>query len=152
MSQLLRVVAKYAEIKNICRSFFLLYRVFNVISFIDLHHTFVWPKGFWETNDMVSTKWICWVTMSEDVLYSPSNSVRFSLAVSLGLSVFFFTQGDEVVLQSTFTSQAEHVKLCLAAEGFGSRLCRLEATSNCQVNLYRSHLLITRPINLPSCL
>uniref|UniRef100_A0A3Q3K423 Ryanodine receptor 2b (cardiac) n=1 Tax=Monopterus albus TaxID=43700 RepID=A0A3Q3K423_MONAL len=40
--------------------------------------------------------------------------------------------GDEVVLQSTFTSQEEHVKLCLAAEGFGSRLCRLEPTSNCK--------------------
>uniref|UniRef100_A0A3B4UXI4 Ryanodine receptor 2-like n=1 Tax=Seriola dumerili TaxID=41447 RepID=A0A3B4UXI4_SERDU len=32
----------------------------------------------------------------------------------------------------TFTSQEEHVKLCLAAEGFGSRLCRLESTSNCK--------------------
>ncbi|KAI4812502.1 hypothetical protein KUCAC02_023888, partial [Chaenocephalus aceratus] len=40
--------------------------------------------------------------------------------------------GDEVVLQSTFSSQEEHVKLCLAAEGFGSRLCRLEPTSNCK--------------------
>lgn len=43
------------------------------------------------------------------------------------------SQGDEVVLQSTFTSQGEHVKLCLAAEGFGTRLCRLEPTSNCKV-------------------
>uniref|UniRef100_A0A672JJC7 Ryanodine receptor 2b (cardiac) n=1 Tax=Salarias fasciatus TaxID=181472 RepID=A0A672JJC7_SALFA len=43
-----------------------------------------------------------------------------------------FCQGDEVVLQSTFTYQEEHVKLCLAAEGFGSRLCRLEPTSNCK--------------------
>uniref|UniRef100_A0A3B4F2B9 Ryanodine receptor 2b (cardiac) n=1 Tax=Pundamilia nyererei TaxID=303518 RepID=A0A3B4F2B9_9CICH len=44
----------------------------------------------------------------------------------------FLQTGDEVVLQSTFTSQEEHVKLCLAAEGFGSRLCRLEPTSNCK--------------------
>ncbi|XP_028278418.1 ryanodine receptor 2 [Parambassis ranga] len=44
----------------------------------------------------------------------------------------FLRTGDEVVLQSTFTSQEEHVKLCLAAEGFGSRLCRLESTSNCK--------------------
>ncbi|XP_028459753.1 LOW QUALITY PROTEIN: ryanodine receptor 2 [Perca flavescens] len=44
----------------------------------------------------------------------------------------FLRMGDEVVLQSTFTSQEEHVKLCLAAEGFGSRLCRLEPTSNCK--------------------
>ncbi|KAK5854224.1 hypothetical protein PBY51_015313 [Eleginops maclovinus] len=44
----------------------------------------------------------------------------------------FLRTGDEVVLQSTFTSQEEHVKLCLAAEGFGSRLCRLEPTSNCK--------------------
>ncbi|KAE8280778.1 Ryanodine receptor 2 [Larimichthys crocea] len=44
----------------------------------------------------------------------------------------FLRTGDDVVLQSTFTSQEEHVKLCLAAEGFGSRLCRLEATSNCK--------------------
>ncbi|KAM9808663.1 ryanodine receptor 2 isoform 4-T4 [Syngnathus typhle] len=44
----------------------------------------------------------------------------------------FLRTGDEVVLQSVFTSQEEHVKVCLAAEGFGSRLCRLEATSNCK--------------------
>nr|XP_046257248.1 ryanodine receptor 2 isoform X2 [Scatophagus argus] len=44
----------------------------------------------------------------------------------------FLRTGDEVVLQSIFTSQDEHVKLCLAAEGFGSRLCRLEPTSNCK--------------------
>ncbi|XP_061915089.1 ryanodine receptor 2-like isoform X1 [Entelurus aequoreus] len=44
----------------------------------------------------------------------------------------FLRMGDEVVLQSTFTSQEEHVKLCLAAEGFGCRLCRLEVTSNCK--------------------
>ncbi|TNN69664.1 Ryanodine receptor 2 [Liparis tanakae] len=44
----------------------------------------------------------------------------------------FLRTGDEVVLQSSFTSQEEHVKLCLAAEGFGSRLCRLEPTSNCK--------------------
>ncbi|XP_053730272.1 ryanodine receptor 2 [Synchiropus splendidus] len=44
----------------------------------------------------------------------------------------FLRTGDEVVLQSTFTSQEEHVKLCLAAEGFGSRVCSLESTSNCK--------------------
>ncbi|KAL7383245.1 hypothetical protein ABVT39_007231, partial [Epinephelus coioides] len=44
----------------------------------------------------------------------------------------FLRTGDEVVLQSTVTSLEEHVKLCLAAEGFGSRLCRLEPTSNCK--------------------
>ncbi|XP_069548702.1 ryanodine receptor 2 [Brachyistius frenatus] len=44
----------------------------------------------------------------------------------------FLRTGDEVVLQSTITSREEHVKLCLAAEGFGSRLCRLESTSNCK--------------------
>ncbi|TKS85783.1 Ryanodine receptor 2 [Collichthys lucidus] len=44
----------------------------------------------------------------------------------------FLRTGDDVVLQSTFTSQEEHVKLYLAAEGFGSRLCRLEPTSNCK--------------------
>uniref|UniRef100_A0A3Q2ZUA4 Ryanodine receptor 2b (cardiac) n=1 Tax=Kryptolebias marmoratus TaxID=37003 RepID=A0A3Q2ZUA4_KRYMA len=44
----------------------------------------------------------------------------------------FLRMGDEVVLQSTFTSQEEHLKLCLAAEGFGSRLCRLEPTTNCK--------------------
>ncbi|KAM3606327.1 uncharacterized protein V6R79_014397 [Siganus canaliculatus] len=44
----------------------------------------------------------------------------------------FLRTGDEVVLQSIFTSQGEHVKLCLAAEGFGNRLCRLESTSNCK--------------------
>ncbi|XP_071766090.2 ryanodine receptor 2-like [Centroberyx gerrardi] len=44
----------------------------------------------------------------------------------------FLRTGDEVVLQSTFTSQEELLKLCLAAEGFGCRLCCLEPTSNCK--------------------
>ncbi|XP_015230090.1 PREDICTED: ryanodine receptor 2-like [Cyprinodon variegatus] len=46
--------------------------------------------------------------------------------------VQFLRTGDEVVLQSTFTSHDGNLKLCLAAEGFGSRLCRLEPTSNCK--------------------
>ncbi|XP_075894426.1 ryanodine receptor 2 [Nelusetta ayraudi] len=44
----------------------------------------------------------------------------------------YLRTGDEVVLQSTFTIQEEHVKLCLASEGFGTRLCRLESTFNCK--------------------
>lgn len=47
--------------------------------------------------------------------------------------VIFLSQGDEVVLQSIFTSHGEHAKICLAAEGFGTRLCRLEPISNCKV-------------------
>ncbi|KAJ3610589.1 hypothetical protein NHX12_022681 [Muraenolepis orangiensis] len=46
--------------------------------------------------------------------------------------IHFLRTGDEVVLQSTFTSEQEQLKLCLAAEGFGCRLCRLEPTSNCK--------------------
>uniref|UniRef100_A0A3B3ZWP9 Inositol 1,4,5-trisphosphate/ryanodine receptor domain-containing protein n=1 Tax=Periophthalmus magnuspinnatus TaxID=409849 RepID=A0A3B3ZWP9_9GOBI len=42
----------------------------------------------------------------------------------------FLRLGDEVVLQSTFTCHSEAVKLCLSAEGFGSRRCSLEPTSN----------------------
>uniref|UniRef100_A0A6I8P2E1 Ryanodine receptor 2 n=1 Tax=Ornithorhynchus anatinus TaxID=9258 RepID=A0A6I8P2E1_ORNAN len=37
---------------------------------------------------------------------------------------------DEVVLQCTTTIHKEQQKLCLAAEGFGNRLCFLESTSN----------------------
>ncbi|KAM7322604.1 hypothetical protein ACRRTK_018109 [Alexandromys fortis] len=37
---------------------------------------------------------------------------------------------DEVVLQCTATVHKEQQKLCLAAEGFGNRLCFLESTSN----------------------
>uniref|UniRef100_A0A8I5TRW3 Ryanodine receptor 2 n=2 Tax=Pongo abelii TaxID=9601 RepID=A0A8I5TRW3_PONAB len=37
---------------------------------------------------------------------------------------------DEVVLQCTATIHKEQQKLCLAAEGFGNRLCFLESTSN----------------------
>ncbi|XP_062344990.1 ryanodine receptor 2 [Cinclus cinclus] len=39
-------------------------------------------------------------------------------------------QDDEVVLQCTATVHKEQQKLCLAAEGFGNRLCFLESTSN----------------------
>ena len=42
-------------------------------------------------------------------------------------------QDDEVVLQCTTTLLKEQLKLCLAAEGFGNRLCFLEPTSNAQV-------------------
>uniref|UniRef100_A0A8W4FKY0 Ryanodine receptor 1 n=1 Tax=Sus scrofa TaxID=9823 RepID=A0A8W4FKY0_PIG len=39
---------------------------------------------------------------------------------------------DEVVLQCNATVLKEQLKLCLAAEGFGNRLCFLEPTSNAQ--------------------
>lgn len=48
---------------------------------------------------------------------------------SLGSSL----QDDEVVLQCSATVLKEQLKLCLAAEGFGNRLCFLEPTSNAQV-------------------
>ncbi|XP_009327490.1 PREDICTED: ryanodine receptor 2 [Pygoscelis adeliae] len=41
-----------------------------------------------------------------------------------------FSPDDEVVLQCTATVHKEQQKLCLAAEGFGNRLCFLESTSN----------------------
>uniref|UniRef100_A0A452HM59 Inositol 1,4,5-trisphosphate/ryanodine receptor domain-containing protein n=1 Tax=Gopherus agassizii TaxID=38772 RepID=A0A452HM59_9SAUR len=41
-------------------------------------------------------------------------------------------QEDEVVLQCSATILKEQLKLCLAAEGFGNRLCFLESTSNAQ--------------------
>ncbi|KAF4800675.1 ryanodine receptor 2 [Turdus rufiventris] len=42
----------------------------------------------------------------------------------------FLAADDEVVLQCTATVHKEQQKLCLAAEGFGNRLCFLESTSN----------------------
>nr|XP_045250317.1 ryanodine receptor 2 isoform X10 [Macaca fascicularis] len=42
----------------------------------------------------------------------------------------FLRTDDEVVLQCTATIHKEQQKLCLAAEGFGNRLCFLESTSN----------------------
>uniref|UniRef100_F6UA28 Ryanodine receptor 2 n=1 Tax=Ornithorhynchus anatinus TaxID=9258 RepID=F6UA28_ORNAN len=42
----------------------------------------------------------------------------------------FLRTDDEVVLQCTTTIHKEQQKLCLAAEGFGNRLCFLESTSN----------------------
>lgn len=46
-------------------------------------------------------------------------------------------QDDEVVLQCSATVLKEQLKLCLAAEGFGNRLCFLEPTSNAQVRVCR---------------
>ncbi|GAB0201892.1 ryanodine receptor 1 [Grus japonensis] len=46
--------------------------------------------------------------------------------------VQFLRTEDEVVLQCTTTLLKEQLKLCLAAEGFGNRLCCLEPTSNAQ--------------------
>ncbi|XP_043333240.1 basic proline-rich protein-like [Cervus canadensis] len=45
----------------------------------------------------------------------------------------FLRTDDEVVLQCTATIHKEQQKLCLAAEGFGNRLCFLESTSNSKV-------------------
>ncbi|XP_063077897.1 ryanodine receptor 2 [Engraulis encrasicolus] len=42
----------------------------------------------------------------------------------------FLRTDDEVVLQCSATINKEQQKLCLAAEGFGNRLCFLESTSN----------------------
>ncbi|XP_035389751.1 ryanodine receptor 2 isoform X1 [Electrophorus electricus] len=42
----------------------------------------------------------------------------------------FLRTDDEVVLQCSATLHKEQWKLCLAAEGFGNRLCFLESTSN----------------------
>ncbi|XP_072559363.1 ryanodine receptor 2 isoform X3 [Paramormyrops kingsleyae] len=42
----------------------------------------------------------------------------------------FLRTDDEVVLQCSTTIHKEQQKLCLAAEGFGNRLCFLESTSN----------------------
>ncbi|XP_037829496.1 ryanodine receptor 2 [Kryptolebias marmoratus] len=42
----------------------------------------------------------------------------------------FLRTNDEVVLQCSATIQKEQQKLCLAAEGFGNRLCFLESISN----------------------
>nr|XP_015196138.1 PREDICTED: ryanodine receptor 1 [Lepisosteus oculatus] len=44
----------------------------------------------------------------------------------------FLRTDDEVVLQCTATILKEQIKLCLACEGFGNRLCFLESTSNAQ--------------------
>ncbi|XP_064408728.1 ryanodine receptor 1 isoform X5 [Latimeria chalumnae] len=44
----------------------------------------------------------------------------------------FLRTGDDVVLQCTATTQKRQVKVCLTSEGFGNRLCFLEATSNAQ--------------------
>ncbi|CAN0250954.1 unnamed protein product [Lampetra fluviatilis] len=42
----------------------------------------------------------------------------------------FLRTDDEVVLQCTASKLKEAVKVCLAAEGFGNRLCFLESTTN----------------------
>nr|XP_023686624.1 ryanodine receptor 2-like [Paramormyrops kingsleyae] len=47
----------------------------------------------------------------------------------------FLRTDDEVVLQCSTTIHKEQQKLCLAAEGFGNRLCFLESTSNSKVRL-----------------
>ncbi|XP_074978445.1 ryanodine receptor 1 isoform X5 [Caretta caretta] len=46
--------------------------------------------------------------------------------------VQFLRTEDEVVLQCSATILKEQIKMCLAAEGFGNRLCFLESTSNAQ--------------------
>lgn len=49
--------------------------------------------------------------------------------------VVVVVQDDEVVLQCSATINKEQQKLCLAAEGFGNRLCFLESTSNSKVSV-----------------
>ncbi|ELK32121.1 Ryanodine receptor 2 [Myotis davidii] len=57
--------------------------------------------------------------------------VSLSLCLTVPLSLCpKEIQDDEVVLQCTAAAHKEQQKLCLAAEGFGNRLCFLESTSN----------------------
>lgn len=48
-----------------------------------------------------------------------------------------------MVLQCTATVHKEQQKLCLAAEGFGNRLCFLESTSNSKVLLLTSKSVLS---------
>lgn len=65
-------------------------------------------------------------------VFSSSDSDRLAPPVSLS-PLCLPPQDDEVVLQCTATVHKEQQKLCLAAEGFGNRLCFLESTSNSKV-------------------
>ncbi|MGH0130667.1 UNVERIFIED_CONTAM: hypothetical protein FKN15_003166 [Acipenser sinensis] len=56
-------------------------------------------------------------------------TVLVCLGISCRYAGQYFT-ADEVVLQCSATVHKEQQKLCLAAEGFGNRLCFLESTSN----------------------
>lgn len=85
--------------------------------------------------------------------------MSLSCALSLGASadgccvVLCCVQDDEVVLQCSATVQKEQQKLCLAAEGFGNRLCFLESTSNSKVWLLQSlftNQCILYPSNTPT--
>ncbi|KAI4529434.1 hypothetical protein MG293_020682 [Ovis ammon polii] len=61
--------------------------------------------------------------------YVPHCTV-YSICFIFSTHNIFSEQDDEVVLQCTATIHKEQQKLCLAAEGFGNRLCFLESTSN----------------------
>lgn len=65
----------------------------------------------------------------------PTMSYRKSLLqwVSWFVTTCLCVQDDEVVLQCSATIHKEQQKLCLAAEGFGNRLCFLESISNSKV-------------------
>lgn len=63
-----------------------------------------------------------------------------NLSTFLALTLLFFWQDDEVVLQSVATIQKEHRKFCLAVEGLGNRLCYLESTSEAKVRMPKSFL------------
>lgn len=65
-----------------------------------------------------------------------STAAKPSLVPPVNL-VPLFSQDDEVVLQCSATVLKEQLKLCLAAEGFGNRLCFLEPTSNAQVCVHQ---------------
>ena len=53
-----------------------------------------------------------------------------------------------MALQSIFSSRGEHMKLCLAADGFGSRLCRLETMSNRKVKKLQVSLTVVIIISI----
>ncbi|KTG07484.1 hypothetical protein cypCar_00037884 [Cyprinus carpio] len=59
------------------------------------------------------------------------SAMQFSLVCQISVCLSLcFRQDDEVVLQCSAMVHKEQQKLCLAAEGFGNRLCFLESTSN----------------------
>ncbi|XP_067101321.1 LOW QUALITY PROTEIN: ryanodine receptor 2 [Osmerus mordax] len=77
-------------------------------------------------NDHMNKSKISRMRMKHDELII----IIILIIILIIIIIIITTLDDEVVLQCSATVHKEQQKLCLAAEGFGNRLCFLESTSN----------------------
>lgn len=95
----------------------------------------IWSCIWWLQNNV----WLCDSKHKNDAVIG-----GYGVAQPVSCCFSSCVQDDEVVLQCSATIHREQQKLCLAAEGFGNRLCFLESISNSKVTELRNIYVLNK--------